>query len=199
MGYCVAAVPRPVGAGLLSVRPGWAGRGPGRRGTLPPMSRAEHQAILYEARGRACEVRDGVLAHRRACPLCRGVRSAPTARALAAVERRFLEWWPVPELADEAECTPAELVDHARQFGLDQVRANDLEAAAIRALELALAGDPAGRVVLSAVDRLRELRADGTPAAPGPPAGRQASAAGSTWEALLGLSPSPEDEEGEPH
>ena len=163
------------------------------------MSRTEHQAILYEARGSACEVRDGVLAHRRACPLCRGVRSAPSARALAAVERRFREWWPVPELADEAECTPAELVDHARQFGLDQVRDNDLEAAAIRALDLALAGNPAGRVVLSAVDRLRELRADGTPAVPGPPAGRHTTATGSpSWEDLIGLTPSPEDEAGEP-
>ena len=29
VGYWVVAVPRPGGAGLLSVRPGWVGRGPG--------------------------------------------------------------------------------------------------------------------------------------------------------------------------
>jgi len=109
------------------------------------------------------------------------------------LEARYVRWAPVAELADQAGTDPATFEDHARAFALDQVRLDHLEDAAARALELALAGDPNGRVALSALDRLRELRAPDPGPGPGPPAAGPAPEPDS-WEASLGISPGTEGE-----
>ncbi len=80
-----------------------------------------------------------------------------------------------------------------RTFGLDRLRLDHLDAATARALDLALAGDPAARVALAAVDRLRDLArpdpgADADPTADGP------DPEPDTWEASLGISPETADE-----
>lgn len=129
----------------------------------------------------------GEQAHRRACPLCRGARSNRGARALAALESRYIRWTPAAEIAEAAEVSAAEVGDHARAFGLDRRRLDHLDAAAARALELALGGDPCGRVALAALDRLRDL----TRTDPGPsdgPAVAGPAPEPDSWEASLGIS-----------
>ena len=168
-----------------------------RRWYAPGMPHASPRTILDEVRGERCEV-PGEQAHRRRCPLCARARDNTGARVLAALESRYIRWAPAVELARTAGLEPADVEDHARTFGLDRLRLEHLEDAAARALELALAGDPCGRVALSALDRLRDLAATDPRPAPVAPAAGPAPEPDS-WEASLGISPSPEDEEGEPH
>ena len=140
----------------------------------------------------------GEQAHRRRCPLCARARDNTGARVLAALESRYIRWTPAVELARARGFDQADVEDHARLFGLDRLRLDHLDDAAARALELALAGDPAGRVALYALDRLRDLLpTDVRPARVAPATGQGPEP--DSWEASLGISPSPEDEEGEPH
>ena len=152
---------------------------------------------MNEVRGERCEG-PGEQAHRRRCPLCRSARDNLGARALAALDSRYIRWAPPAELARAEGLEQADVEDHARTFGLDRLRLDHLDDAAARTLEFALAGDPCGRVALSALDRLRDLLpTDARPAPVAPATGPGPEP--DSWEASLGISPSPEDEAGEPH
>ena len=109
----------------------------------------------------------GEQAHRAGCPACRLGRTVEGARTLAGLEARAVAWFPAAELAELAGCGEGAWWDHLRAYRLDEARTANVEGAAARALELAIAGDPAARLALSAVDRLREARRGPGPASPG--------------------------------
>lgn len=157
------------------------------------MTSTTPKRILDEVRGTRSAI-SGEQAHRRTCPLCRGARSNSGARALATLEFRYVRWAPAVELARAEGLEQADIEDHARVFGLDRLRLDHLDAAAARALELALAGDPCGRVALAAVDRLRDLAAADARVAPASPAAGPAPEPDS-WEASLGITPEPDEPE----
>lgn len=128
----------------------------------------------------------GDLRHRRQCPACvAALRHPDAARRLGEVERRYVAWWDPAELARELGISPADWDRHCAHYGLDAQRAGNLDSAYQRALERALRGEAGSREALSAVERLRALRAqaDDAPApaaddAPGP-------AAAPTWEQAI--------------
>ena len=143
----------------------------------------EPGAILADGARREARALPGLHAHRRACPACALGRTVPGARELAELERLAVDWWPESSLAAAASCSPIQWQAHLHFHGLDVLKLDRIEAAAARALALALDGDTnAARVALSAVDRLREARGagqggtNGGPAAPEPPADPGAAA-----------------------